>query len=81
MKDLAARKQSLVAQAELHRQVIGVECSQLHQRWTVARSIGERNRWWVLAAVGVGGWLLASRKRNVIEWLPTLLAVWRGFRG
>ena len=81
MNNLAARKRLLIAQADLHRQLIGYERQQLHDQWNAAFSFTQHKRWWVVGGAMVGGALLTRRGRGLARWLPTVIATWRAFKG
>ena len=81
MNDFAARKRLLIAQADLHRQLVAVERLRLEGRWHAAHNFGDRNRWWLLAGAIAGGVLLARDGRGLVRWLPILIATWRTLKG
>lgn len=80
MNDLVVRKRLLIAQADLHRQLIGMECAQIRGSWEAVRSFAGRHRWWLLGGAFAGGWLLTRRARGAARWLPTLIATWRALK-
>ncbi len=77
MNDLAARKRQLLLQADLHRQLIGLEQLQWRDRWHHATALGTGARGWLLGGMIVAGVLLARQWRGLARWLPTLVAVGR----
>ena len=77
LKALAARKQLLVAQADLHRQILGLERARLHGCWKDASGFVDRNRWWILGGAVVVGVLLVRRGRQLSGWIPTIFGIWR----
>lgn len=87
MNDLASRKRLLIAQTELHRQLIALERLQLQARWVGTRerartAIADR-RWWLVGGALVAGVLLtraSPRLRNLLGWGPTVLAALRGLQ-
>lgn len=81
MNDLAARKRLLIAKADLHRSLIGLECQQLRGRWDSASDLVQGKRWWLVGgACVVGGLLLTRPGRGLIRWLPTVIATWRSVK-
>jgi hypothetical protein len=78
--NLATRKRLLITQADLHRQLIRLEGSQIRGRWDAWRESGGRNRWW-LAGTAMAGGFLTRRLGGVVRWLPTLLSMWRSLKG
>jgi hypothetical protein len=81
LKALAARKQLLVAQADLHRQVLGLERARLQGRWNEASGFVDRNRWWLLGGAVVVGVMLVRRGRELSRWIPTILGIWQELKG
>lgn len=76
MAHLAARKRQLVAQADLHRQLIRLEQLQWRARVEApAFAVGRQG--WLLGGAILGGLLLARKWRGLARWLPTLVAVGR----
>ena len=77
---LSERKRLLVTRAELHRQMIQLEYRSIGDRWKGGLSLpGGGQRWWWLG--GLGAALLLTRPgRGLVRWVPTLLAIWRGFK-
>ncbi|MDO8539319.1 MAG: hypothetical protein Q7S40_02680 [Opitutaceae bacterium] len=74
MNELAARKALIVAQADLHRQLIAFERVKLQGRHDAARAFVEQNRWWLLGGAIVAGLLLARHRRELVDWAPTVIA-------
>ena len=81
LKALAARKQLLVAQADLHRQILGLERRRLQGRWDDASGFVVRNRWWLLGGAVVVGVFLVRRGRELSGWIPTIFGIWRELKG
>ena len=80
MNDLAARKQLLIAQADLHRQLLALECSQLRGRWEKTSSFVEQNRWWLVGGAAIAGVLSVRHWRGLAQWLPALVTMWRALK-
>lgn len=80
MNELAARKRLIVAQADLHRQLLALERRHLQERWAPVRRFAGRNRWWLLAGAVAGGLVLARGWRGWIGRLPAVLAAWRALQ-
>lgn len=81
LKELAARKQLLLAQANLHRELLGFERLQFAHQTTVATTFLGRHRYWLLGGALVGGFLLARKRGGLVAWLPGALALLRSIRG
>lgn len=79
LKELAARKQLLIAQADLHRQLLSLESARLSSGGSGATAFVHRNRWWLLGGAVVVGSVAARRWRSLVKALPSLLAVTRVF--
>ncbi|MGO8836242.1 MAG: hypothetical protein ACLQAH_04725 [Limisphaerales bacterium] len=80
MNDLTARKRLIIAQADLHRQVIELECQRVVQRLDRTQDFVHQKRWWLLGGAAVGGLLLAPRWRRFLGWLPLIPDVLRVLR-
>lgn len=80
MNALARRKQELLHECELHRQLIALERLQLGWRWRQTRGSLRRQQPWLLAAAAIAGAVALPRLGRLARWLPTILALWRGFR-
>ena len=81
MNGLAERKRLLIAQANLHRELIAAERLRLQDHWHSTHDFVGQNRWWLLGSAIAGGVLLAANWRGVTRWLPTLIATWRALKG
>jgi len=79
LSDLARRKHLLLAHAELHRQMLSLEVSQLTNRALGAGRFAARHRWWLLGGAATVGIVIARRGRTLATWLPALLSVTRAF--
>ncbi len=80
MNDLATRKRLLVAQADLHRQLLALERTQLGARWETASSFMDQNRWWLIGGAAIVGGLSVRHWRGLAQWVPTLAATWRALK-
>ena len=83
LNQLAQRKRLLLAQSELQRRLLALECARLRTRLAPLESVEEnlgRLRPWLLAAGAAAGLLAARRWRRLLRWLPAALAVWRWWR-
>ena len=79
LNDLAVRKQLLIAQADLHRQLLSLESARISAGGFGASAFIDRNRWWLLGGAIVVGAVSARRWRDFAGWLPSLLAAARAF--
>jgi hypothetical protein len=79
MNDLTARKRLIITQADLHRQVIELECQRILQRVGQTQDLVHQKRWWLLGGAAIGGFLLAPRWRGVLGWLPMIPDLLRRF--
>ena len=77
MMSLSARKRLLIAQADLHRQFIGLECRHVGQRMEGAQDFIQQKRWLLWGGAAIGGLVLASRWRGVLSLLPDVWRIWR----
>lgn len=74
---LAARKQLLVAQADLHRQLLSMEVTRLGNARLGPDGVVTRHRWWLVGGAVVVGTVLTRYWRGVAQWLPPALSVAR----
>lgn len=72
MKDLTSRKRLIIAQADLHRQIIELECQCVLQRLGRTQDFVHQKRWWLLGGAAVGGFLLTPRWRRFLGLLPLI---------
>lgn len=79
LNELSVRKQLLIAQADMQRQLLTLECTRLGNPGAVANELIQRHRWWLLAGSAVVGIVLARRWRGFAGWLPPILATARAF--
>lgn len=80
MNDLATRNRLLVAQADLHRQLVTMERTRLGARWETAGSFLDQNRWWLIGGAALGGVLFVRNWRGLAQWLPMLVTTWRALK-
>lgn len=80
MNDLATRKRLLVAQANLHRELLSLERARLGTRLETAGSFLDQNRWWLIGGAVVVGVLSVRHWRGLAQWLPTLVTTWRALK-
>lgn len=75
------RKRALVAQSDLHRQMIVYESAQIGAQAQAASAVVARNRWWLLGGAAVVAGVVASRRpKAMLKFVPTLLSAWRAVR-
>ena len=75
--ELADRKQLLVMQGELHRQIIEIERFRLHHRLDEARERFHSNRWWLLGGLAAAGWLSTRKFGALVKLVPFVMTAWR----
>lgn len=80
VNELTARKELIVAESDLHRQVVRLERARWQQRGAAAREFAGRHRWWLLGGAVIGGAVLARRWRALAGLLPVALAAMRALR-
>lgn len=80
MNNLTAHKRLIIAQADLHRQVIELECRRVLQRVGQTQDFVHQKRWWLLGGAAVGGFLVAPRWRRFLGLLPLIPDVLRVLR-
>jgi len=79
--DLTERKRRIVAEADRHRDTIGVEFRNVTQRVGAAQDFVQRKKWWLWGGgVAVAGLLLYPSLRSTLNALAEIPAVLRGFR-
>jgi hypothetical protein len=74
MNDLAARKQLLLRQSQLYRELFALERQSFAESADNLREQFQAKRWWLIGGVAVVGWLFAKRLGGIARWLPTALA-------
>jgi hypothetical protein len=80
MNDLTARKRLLIAQADLHRHLIELECGRMLQRLGRTRDAVHQKRWWLLGGAAAGGFLLPAKWRRLLALLPLIPDFFRMLR-
>lgn len=73
MNALKARKALLLAEADLHRQILTLERSQWRERAEQARQLAGEQRWWLIGGAALLGVACARRWRDLAGWLPTIV--------
>jgi len=80
VNDLAERKRLLVLEADLHRHIIGLECTALQARAAaltdVRKQLAARSPW-VIGSGAAAGLLAVRHWRKVIRWAPQVFSLWR----
>lgn len=79
MNQLAARKNLIVAKADLHRQLFSLEHHRLQQRLNVSQLMAGNSRWWLVGGAVVAAVVFRPKWRTLAGWLPTLVTAWRTF--
>ena len=81
LNELRARKELILAEADLHRQLLKLERLRWEQRGAEAQQLMGEKRWWLLAGAAVAGVVLARRWSGLAKWLPTAIATTRAMLG
>jgi len=79
MNDLTTRKRLIIAQADLHRQFIELECQRVLQRMGRTQDLVSQKPWWLLGGAAVVGFLLAPKGLGLPGWLPLVSKLLRIF--
>jgi len=80
MNDLMVRKRLLIAQADLHRHCLTLECQRVKESLAPARGVATRDPWWLQVGTTVGGILLPpkwQRLLGVLRHVPVVLRLIR----
>lgn len=80
LNDLAERRRLLLLEADLHRNVIRLECENIRKRVSALASIGERMKAgspWVMAGSAVASIFALRHWRKVVKWTPAALGALR----
>lgn len=75
--EFSARKQLLVRQAQLYREILAMERLGINETIEAAQQKIQSSRWWLAAGMACVGWMIAGRTGGIARWLPTVLAVAR----
>lgn len=84
MNHLAARKQLLVREAKLHREILALERLNIRETIDRTRENLQSNRWWLIGGFACVGWLLSGRLAGIAKWMPAAMTAARiaqRFRG
>lgn len=81
VSDLRARKELLLAEADLHRQLLVLERLRWRRHGATARQFLDGKRGWLLGCAAIMGAVLARRWSGLAKWLPTALATARALLG
>ena len=77
LKELAQRKELLLMQSDLHRELIAVEIIQVRSRLNATAESVKTNRWWLIGGVFGASWLFSRSSGKLTRWLPLAAAGWR----
>jgi hypothetical protein len=72
MNDLTARKRLIIAQADIHRKLIAVECETILQHLGRTRDFVPQKPWWLLGAAALGEYLLPAKWRRFLRLVPLI---------
>jgi hypothetical protein len=75
MNDLMVRKRLLIAQADLHRHCIGLECERVAGALAPTQDLAQRHHWWLAGASLAGNLLLPPKWRGLLGLLPIVSKV------
>ena len=79
--DLTERKRRIVAEADRHRDAIGLEFRNVTQRVGAAQDFVRRKKWWLWGGgMAVAGLLLVPSLRTTLDALAQIPGVLRSFR-
>lgn len=79
LKQLEEQRQVLLAEADLHRSTLGLECARWRTRLDSVRTRFRSGPWW-LAGAALAGLLAARRWRGLARWALTAFTSWRWMR-
>lgn len=80
LNELAERRRLLVMEADLHRNLIGLERASLRAQLAdlrLAREGVTANKPLLLVGGVLAGWLAVRHAHKLARWLPTALTAWR----
>jgi hypothetical protein len=77
LKELAQRKQLLLMQSDLHRELIAVEALHVRSRLDATAESVKTNRWWLIGGALGASWLFSRSSGKFTRWLPLAAAGWR----
>ena len=77
MNQLAARKQLLVREAKLHREILALEGLNIRETVDRTRANLQANRWWLIGGFACVGWLLSGRLAGISRWMPAAMTAAR----
>jgi hypothetical protein len=77
LSDLRARKELILAEADLRRQLLTLERLRWQRRGAQAQELIADNRWWLIGAAAVVGAVVVRRWRGLADWLPGIVATAR----
>ncbi len=81
LSDLRARKELILAEADLHRQLLMLERLRWQRRGAEAQQFVGEQRWWLLGGALAVGVILNRRWKGLAQWLPTVIATTRAMLG
>lgn len=83
LNELAERKRLLLLEADLHRNLLGLECTALRARVAgltdIRKQLAARSPL-VLGGSAIAGWVAVRHWRKAIRWLPQAVSLWRMFK-
>lgn len=83
LSELRQRKQLLLLQADLHRQLLDLERRQLHTQLRAATGRFHAQRWWVIGGTAALGLALSRFGAGgaLTRWLPLAATAWKVVQG
>ncbi len=77
LNELSRRKELLLIQSDLHRELLAVEHHRLQSRIHAATQSIRENRWWLLGGTLGAGWLASRVGVRFAPWLSVATMAWR----
>lgn len=75
LTNLRARKEMILAEADLSRQLFIFERLRCQRAAENAQRFVQEKRWWLLGGAAVAGLLIVRSRRPLAKWLPTVVSM------